>query len=220
MPRRLLVLLLLVPLAGCLELDAASVPDRYLEGQGGNGWEKDGAGSQKEPSSSNAGTLKTQTLVYQDKSSEAGYPGTLAVTTVRTLLRPSEESVREQVKDSIKEQVEAKGVKLEGDPASGKRKLANKAEAFWFSYNGSVESPGFFARNAKVKIFGEVFQCNAQKTVVVTVGMAQITDTKSIGGVTLPSDPDTTTWREIVADPTGTIEGVRGSEGLAYQVRC
>lgn len=203
---------------GCLELDAARVPDRYLEGPGGNGWEKNATSSQPEPASSGGGTSKSQTLVYDDRRSDEGYPGTLTVTSLRTLLRPNEDKVLGLVEERIREEAERKGIVIEGGPSKGTRTLANGRDSSWFAYKGKVSSAGFFSRNAEVRIFGEVFQCD--RTVVATVGLAQVSDTRSVGGVALPSDPDPATWREIVADPRGSVEGVRGSSGLAYQVTC
>lgn len=208
---------------GCtgVDLTAARVPDRLLEGRGGNGWEKNLTASESEPQSAQAGTSKTQTLVYEDRTSEDGYPGTLTVTTLRTLLRPSEESVREIVQEKIREESERKGVRVEPSVTTGTRRLLESDESFWFVYNGSVESSSFFqSRNARVKIYGEVFQCAEHRTLVVVVGLAQITDVRAVGGVPLPSEADPATWREIVADPRGTLEGIRGVEGLGYNVDC
>ena len=216
----LVALLVGVPLAGCVQLTPARVPDRLLEGRGGNGWEKNLAESQSEPESAQAGTFKSQSLVYEDRQSEEGYQGSLTVTTIRRLLRPTEDAVRDVVQERIREEAEAKGLKVEGAPATGTRALGNRAESFWFVYNGSAETSGFFSRNARVKIYGEVFQCVETKSIVVAVGLAQVTDVRSVGGVPLPSEADPTTWHEIVADPRGSIEGVRGSDGLAYNVQC
>lgn len=222
--RRVLVLTLVVASlsAGCVDLEPARIPDRLLEGQGGNGWEKNLTASQDEPQGSAAGTAKSQTLVYEDKRSDEGYPGTMSVTTLRTLVRPTEEKVRDVVQERIREDAESRGLRIEGQPATGSRKLANGEESLWFVYDGSVQSTGtlFQSRDARVKVYGEVFQCAATKGVVVLVGLAQTTDVRRVGGVQLPSEEDPTTWREIVADPRGGIEAIRGSDGLAYNVQC
>lgn len=215
------LVLVVLALAGCVELTASRVPDRLLEGSGGNGWEKNQTASQREPASASWGTSKSQTLAYEDRRSDEGYPGTLTVTTLRSLLRPSQDTVLEVARESIRKEAERKGVDVQGSPTTGTRQLANGAQASWFVYDGSVSSSAFFQeRNARVKIYGEVFQCAAQKTVVVTVGLAQITDVRSVGGVPLPSEEDHATWREIAADPRGSIEGIRGSDGLGHNVTC
>lgn len=216
-------LLLAAPLSGCLKLEAARVPDRLLEGRGGNGWAKNQSASQKEPASAQMGLVKTQSFVYEDRTSDAagsGFDGSLSVTTVRTLLRPSEEKLRDDVKARVRSEAEAKGIRVSGSPQDGTRTLANEAEAFWFSYRGTVSRSGFFAQSAEVRLFGEVSQCAEEETVVVVVGLAQVSDVRSVGGVVLPGDPDDTTWREIVGDARGSVEGIRGSDGLAYNVEC
>ena len=223
-PARKAIPLALVVLAGALagcgtvELDAARVPDKLLEGPGGNGWEKNLTASQAEPESGGGGTSKAQTLVYEDRRSREGYPGTLTVTSLRTLMSPSQDKVLQTVEERIREEATRKGIAIQGAPEKGTRALRNGAEGSWFVYEGKVGTAGFFSRNAEVRIFGEVFQCG--KTIVAVVGLAQTTDVRSVGGVVLPSDPDPATWREMVADPRGTVEGVRGSNGLAYNVEC
>lgn len=206
--------------AGCVELSPARIPDRLIEGRGGNGWEKNLTASQSEPEGGSFS--KSQALVYEDKRSDDGYPGTMTVSTLRTLMRPTEERLRDVVQERIRDEAEERGVQIEGAPTTGERRLANGEDSFWFVYNGTVESSsGFFqARNARVKIYGEVFQCAEEKTLVAVVGLAQITDVRSVGGVQLPSEADPTTWREIASDPRGSIEGIRGSDGLGYNVVC
>lgn len=220
--RRRFALLVLVALlaAGCLDLTAARVPDRLLEGRGGNGWEKNAAASQAAPSGGL--TSKAQTLAYQHPpgASAAGYQGALSVTTYRELLRPGEAGVRDTLQAKLRADVQAKGVEIQGAARQGTRALGNRAEAFWFAYDGKVSAGGFFATNADVKIFGEVFQCPTAKTVVATVGLAQVTNVRTVGGVPVSTDNDDTTWRQIVADPAGSVDGARGSEGLAYNVAC
>lgn len=221
-PALALALLALLVTSGCVELSPSRIPDRLLEGQGGNGWEKNLTASQESASSSSWGTAKSQSLVYEDRRSDEGYPGTMTVSTLRTLMRPTEESVRDIVQERIREEAESRGVRIEGAPATGERRLANGEDSLWFVYNGTVQSAGglFQTRNARVKIYGEVFECTEPKTVVAVVGLAQTTDVRSVSGVPLPSEADPTTWREVAADPRGSIEGIRGSDGLGYNVTC
>ena len=219
----LAVVLLAVPLSGCLDLHAARIPDRLLEGRGGNGWTKNGTASQKEPTSTQMGLVKTQALVYEDRTSDEngnGFDGSLSVTTLRTVLRPSEEKLRDELKDRVRKEAESKGIRISTDAVEGTRALANGADAFWFTHKGTVSKAGFFSQSAEVRVLGEVSQCADEETVVVVVGLAQVSDVRSVGGVVLPSDPDDATWREIVSDPRGRIEGIRGSDGLAYNVAC
>ena len=218
-----LALALALALTGCVDLQPARVPDRLLEGAGGNGWEKNLSASQREPDSSQAGMAKSQTLVYEDRARDGdGHPGSLTITTLRTFFRPTESDTRDRVQEAIRDGAEARGIRIEGSAATGERKLANGADSLWFVYNGSVQRSGtlFRSTDARVKVYGEVFQCDATKGVIVAVGLAQVSDVRSVGGVRLPTEDDPLTWREIVADPRGSIEGIRGSDGLAYNLAC
>ncbi|HEX2023005.1 MAG TPA: hypothetical protein VHH36_09830 [Candidatus Thermoplasmatota archaeon] len=222
----LVAALLLAPLSGCVEITPARVPDRYLEGRGGNGWEKNLTASQSEPSSAGLGFTKTQALAYEDKVAEPGYPGFLVVTTLRAVPAPSAERIREHVDQSVRDAAAAKGIALKGEPAAGSRTLASGVGTTFLVYQGNVSTSGFFSRNADVKILGEVFECEDAKTVVAVVGLAQVSDVRIVRPNPLlpptevPSDRDETTWREIAGDPSGTVDGQRGSEALAWRVEC
>ena len=214
-----LALALVVASAGCLDLAVARVPDRLLEGAGGNGWEKNFTASQRAPTSSQGGLVKAQTLVYEDRQNPA-YAGSLTVTSLRTLLTPDAAKLRDTVQSRIVDEATNKGIRLQGGAVTGTRRVASGGDSSWFVYNGTVASQGFFAQSAEVKVLGEIFRCEAQKTEVVVTGLASTTDVRTIGGIAIPSDPDYTTWGEIVGDSRGSIEGYRGSDGLAYNVAC
>ncbi len=216
------VALLVIPSIGCLELHAARVPDRLLEGRGGNGWARNGTASQSEPTSAQWGFVKTQTLAYEDRATGGdGYPGSLTLATLRTVLRPSESSLLDQLQAKVREQAQKNGIRIDSGPMEGTRRLADGESSFFFVYNGTVErASGFFGTNSRVKILGESWQCADTKTVVVAVALAQITERRSIGGVPVQSDTDLSTWREIINDPRGGIENARGNDGLVYNVDC
>lgn len=216
-------LVLALGLAGCVQLEPARIPDRLLEGAGGNGWEKNLSASQSEPDSAQAGLAKSQTLVYEDRARDGeGYPATFTLTTLRTFFRPTESDTRERVQEAIRKEAEGRGIEIVGAAATGERRLANGADSLWFVYNGSVErtSTLFRSADARVKVYGEVFQCEATKGVIVAVGLAQISDARRVGSVQLPTEEEPTTWRELAADPRGSLEGIRGSDGLAYNIVC
>lgn len=170
------------------------------------------------------GFVKTQAIVYEDRTSDEkgdGFDGSLSITTLRTLLRPSEESLRDTIQERVRAEAESKGIRIAGGPTEGTRRLANGQDSFWFTYEGTVSRTTFFqSQSAQVRVFGEVTQCPDEKTVLALVGLAQVSDVRTIGGVPVSSDPDPETWREIVGDPLGKIEGYRGSDGLAYNVAC
>ncbi len=207
-------------LAGCVSITVARVPARLLDGA--SGWFEDPARSDASPESSGFGTAKSQRIAYRDEAKDGrGYAGALTVITLRTLISPSDESLREDLRDQVEDVAGRNGIRLDQQVATGSRALANRATSLHFLFNGTVtRSDGLFGEDAKVKVLGEVFTCRREKSSVVAVGIAQVTRTRSIGGVPIPSDRDATTWTEIVADPSGTIEGQRGGDGLVFNVVC
>lgn len=220
------VLLASVSLAGCLDLQAAVVPSRYLEGPGGNGWERNATVSEREARSASLGLTKVQTLFYQDRAKDdEGFGGLLQVTTLRTLFTPTEESLHERLGEQLRKAAAARGIRLDGEPYGGSREVGSGAESLYIVFNGTVvkEPEGFgevFTRNARVKILGEVWQCREERTSVVTVALTQVTSGRSVGAIPFSNSADAATWREVVADPVGSIDGVRGERGLAYHVEC
>ena len=159
--------------AGCTSLVAASIPDRYLEGDGGNGWERDLANSDAAPTKSAGGLTQTQALAYKDDSSSRGFQGTLTVTTLRTTPRPAEDKLRDLVLERIQEEADAKGLEVGDETRQGTRTLAGSQESFWFAFEATARQDAFFARAAEVKVFGQVSQCVDEKTVVIVVGLAR-----------------------------------------------
>lgn len=210
----------LVVLPGCLTVTPAHVPDSVLRQHAG--WETDPDHSQSEPTGGRFSVSRQQALAYQDEGESGdGYAASLSVITLRTVVTVDEESLLDQVQALVKDAAESRGIRVDGEATKGERDLANGASSRFFVYNGTVtQESGLFTRDAKTKILGEVFRCRAERTSVVVVGLAQVTDSRSIGGVPFPSNQDPATWHEIVRDPTGTIEGVRGRGGLAYSVAC
>lgn len=226
--RRGEVLLLLVLVgvaaasAGCLSLDPALVPARFLQGDSGNGWRFNQTASHDEPRDRYLGLVRFQALSYQDPGEQGGYPARMSLTTLRTLLAPSEEDLRERAEEQIRSRAEANGISLAGPPETGERTLESGYGSLWFVYDGNAtQAQGqFFTRDAPVKILGEVWTCSSSRTSVAVVGLAQVADVRYIGGSPVVSQPDDRNWREIVADPDGTIEGVTGDDGLVYNVVC
>jgi hypothetical protein len=208
--------------AGCLGLDPAQVPADLVQGGGGNGWRFNDTASDDEPQSRSFGLVRFQSLSYEDKGDEGGYPARLSLTTLRTVLAPSEEDLRDRARTRVRERAAASGITLEDDPETGSRILASDYESLYFVYDGNAtQAEGdFFTRDAPVKILGEVWTCSSSRTSVAVVGLAQVADVRYVGGNAIVEEPDDRNWREIVADPDGSIEGVTGRDGLVYNMEC
>ena len=227
----LLCLVLATALAtpGCLSFRTAHVPDKFLEGPGGNGWERVENKSMAEPESEWMGFKKTQVLTYQDRAAGGpGYPGTLTLVTLRAPTTYSPDTLKDLIKDQVRTRAEASGLKIQGDPIEGTRTLSNGAESQYFVYTANVTQTGFFtAKDAGAKIVGEVWNCADAKTSVIAVGFAQVNARSTTAGITLPGaapggsrGADPATWREIVADKDGSIDGHKGERGLIWNIAC
>lgn len=212
------LLLTSVLTAGCVSLTPATLPNRVLDTQAGNGWVADPVNS----TGVEGGFFDKQAVeAFRDPADDdEGFPGFVNVVSIRALLSPDRQELRERVESRLKEDARAKGLQLEGQTQEGNRRLANGAQSFYVVFNATSEtSNGPFGANREVKILGEVFRCTGGATVVVT-GSAQTEGTRSIGGFQTERTYEPQTWAEIVRDPGGTIEGFRGSRGLVYNVAC
>lgn len=212
------ILTVTVLTAGCVSLTPATVPDRLLGGSSGNGWMHDPANS----TGVEGGFFSEKAIeAYRDPADgQEGFPGFLNVVSIRGLLSPDRQELRQRVEERLKEDARSKGLTLTGEATRGNRNLANGVRSFYVVFNGTSEtSNGPFAANREVMILGEVFRCTGGATVVVT-GSAQIEGRRSIGGIQTERTYEPRTWAEIVRDPSGTIGGFRGSRGLVYNIAC
>jgi hypothetical protein len=203
--------------AGCVSLTPAQIPSQALDAGTGNGWEHDEANS---TGVEGGWTQKRSVDAYLDRADDdRGHPGRLTLVSVRTLLSPDREELRDRVEEQLRENARRNGLELEGQENEGQRTLGNGARSFYIVFNATAENQGsVFASNAEVRILGEVFRCTGGATVIVT-GSAQISESESVGGVPTDENRDPRTWAEIVRDPSGTVEGYRG-QGLVYNIEC
>lgn len=215
------LVLLLVLGSGCVGIAApARVPDELLGGRDGNGWALDAGESEQRPQGSGFGLVATQTLLYEDPG-DPGYPASLSLTTIRTLLAPSTNELRERVRERVRERAQELGIRLDAEERQGSRVVATGDPSLWFLFRGTVEEAGeLFTQDATVRILGEVWNCRASGNSVAAVGLAQIDSVTLVNGVPVRRQVDETNWRELVQDPAGSIEGVAGIKGLLYNVAC
>lgn len=203
--------------AGCVNLAPAEIPASSLDQGSGNGWEYDAANS-----SDVGGGLFSKRAVnaYIDRAEEGqGHPGRLTVLSLRSLLSPDREELRDRVEENLRENARQNGLELTSQTREGQRDLRNGARSFYLTFNATARSESsVFANDAQVRIIGEVFRCTGGATVVIT-GSAQVSESESVGGVQTSEEVDPKTWAEIVRDPFGTIGGFRG-QGLIYNIAC
>lgn len=217
--RRRLALVVLAALltAGCVSLSPATIPAASLDEGAGNGWRLDGANS----TGADGGLFSKQAVkAYLDPADEGrGHPGRVTVLSMRQLLSPDREELRDRVEERLRSNARERGLELSSQTREGQRDLANGARSYYLTFNATAESQSsVFASDARVRVLGEVFRCTGGATVVVT-GSAQVSESESVGGVQTSEETDPQTWAEIVRDPRGTIGGFRG-HGLVYGIAC
>jgi len=212
-----LAVLAVVLLAGCTaNFRAAAVPEDLLSR---HGWKPDASISDPAPRSEAPGHA-TQTLAYVDDGARGGYPASLSLTTIQTTLTLSLPDLRDRVRERIRERAAELGVRFDPAEEQGERTRAAGERTLYVLLQGKVESSGalFTARDATVRILGEVWTCGGAS--VVAVALAQVDSATRVGGVPVTRDPDDRNWRDIVQDPSGSIHGARGDAGLVHRARC
>jgi hypothetical protein len=216
--RRLIAVVLLAVLTGgCVSLSPAQIPASSLDAGTGNGWQADPANS----TAVEGGWFSKRSVdAYIDRADDdRGHPGRMTVVSLRGLLSPDREELRERVEEQIRQNAEQNGLELETQTNEGQRDLGNGARSYFVTFNATAAAEGsVFASDAEVRLLGEVFRCTGGATVVIT-GSAQISSSESVGGVATSEDRDPRTWAEIVRDPVGTVDGFRG-QGLVYSIDC
>lgn len=216
-------LLAATALAGCTGgLVAAHVPASLLAN--GSGWAPDAAHSDAQPQGQDLGLVQRQTLAYTDdgKHGNGGYPANLALTTLKLFPTPSRDQLRDILQQQVQQQSQAQGIALGNQVVQGSRTLADGHATVFFVFTGTVTGQGslFTTTNATAKILGEVWNCNEAGTSVAAVGLAQVSSASSLGGIPLQEQQNTQNWRELAADPQGSVDGQQGGDGLLYNTAC
>jgi hypothetical protein len=200
----------------------ARVPDSLLGN--GSGWAADAGHSDAQPQSQSLGLVQRQTLAYTDdgKHGNGGYPANLALTTLKLFPTPSRDQLRDIVQQQVKEQSQAQGIQLGNQALQGSRTLADGHTTLFFVFTGTVTGQGslFTSSNATAKILGEVWNCGEAGTSVVAVGLAQVGSASSLGGIPLQNQENPQNWRELAADPHGSIDNQQGGDGLVDNAVC
>lgn len=185
------LLFILILSLGCLSLKEAYVPAELLK----DGWYED-VGSE-ERGSAFLGIQKWSTKVY--RKGDVSY---LSVTSLKFIIMQSRNNLIEKVEEDIKEQAERYGIVLDDESKiSGERETFKGHKTSFVIYNGTKGESTY-------RIIGEVWSCSKSGISVICMGFSNIDEVDGIQG-----------WRQMVADPYGSIDGIKG-EGLIYKVVC
>jgi hypothetical protein len=142
---------------------------------------------------------------------EGRYPAYLTVTTFKTLMMMNEKELRDKTTYTIEKALQ-QGIIIDDDSEiNGERVLVNKHKTTYIIYEGNdtTKSP-----TEKIKIIGEVWNCETSGTSIICIGVAQITDYAHNNSMV-----NTTQWAKIIRDKDG-LRGFIGEDGLIYNVVC
>jgi hypothetical protein len=206
-------LALLAPLSGCLEPFGVHVDPAAIE-RSPVPWVREDRGSESE------GLWGPNTVevlyTHQPQGSSPPFPGLLQLFGIRELGRRGDAALLELAHRVVDNATAARGIRTDAAQLQeGGRTLAGGMQTRFFAQVGTVTTPGLFARDTKVRIIGEVGYDSRSATMVVAVGIAQVESSLQcpiLGGACTRAT-DETTWREIAADPKGTVAGAPLARG-------
>jgi len=198
----IIVIVVFAVVFGTSKLTHAYVPDNLLDGGWGENLTARADGSQL------LGLEKWYSLTYE---MEGRYPAYLTVTTFKTLMMMNEKELRDKTMYTIEKALQ-QGIIIDDDSEiNGERVLVNKHKTTYIIYEGNdtTKSP-----TEKIKIIGEVWNCETSGTSIICIGVAQITDYAHNNSMV-----NTTQWAKIIRDKDG-LRGFIGGDGLIYNVVC
>ena len=198
----IIVIVVFAVVFGTSKLTHAYVPDDFLDG----GWSENLTA--RTDGSQLLGLEKWYSLTYEI---EGRYPAYLTVTTFKTLMMMNEKELRDKTTNTIEKALH-RGIIIDNSEITGERILAeNKHKTIYIMYDGNdtTKNPA-----EKIKIIGEVWNCETSGTSIICIGVAQITDHAHNN-----STVNTTQWAKIIRDKDG-LRGFAGMDGLIYNVVC
>jgi hypothetical protein len=186
-----------------LQLTPAYVPDDFLD----YGWSENLF--ERSTKSYFFGLEKWRTLTYELNGK---YPAYLTVTTFKMLVMMNEDDLRYKSIETIEKASQHGIIVNKSTEIVGERILINDHRTMYTLYDGVDTSKN---PSENVKIICEVWNCARSGISVICIGVAQITDNQHNN-----SEINTTSWAKIVRDDIGIIDGLRGKDGLLFNVKC
>lgn len=185
--------------SGCVELSPVLLEDSQLP----DGWVENTA--LRNTGVQFLGLERWQSFTYQNTG---GYPASMTITTMKTIVLNDEEQLQQLLRTTIEE---VYGVQFQLNVSSfkqGERLLINGQQSRYFLYNASSEYPAW----SHVRIIGEVWNCVSSGVSVLCHGYAVV----SLNNTTSLHSQH---WDELVQDPQQTISSIAG-EGIIYTIHC
>lgn len=146
---------------------------------------------------------------YTYRNNDSSFPAYITVTSIKTLFMMSEDELRDQTSDTIK-QASEQGIVIDEDTMiTGVRALDNGHKTTYIIYDGNDTSDEPYER---IKIIGESWNCGTSGTSVICIGFAQVTNA---------SETNMAHWAKIIKDKEGTFGlDLKGDDGLIFNVKC
>ena len=199
----IITIIMLIILYFDTEFKSAYIPDELLDNGWGEDIDKRNSGSQL------IGLNKWSSFTYTIDNS---YPSYLTISTIKTLLILSEEDLKEKINSTIKGTVED-NISINNAFHKGERTLKNGHKTLFIVYNGNITSKN---PPEKIKIIGEIWNCEKSGTSIISLGVAQITDNKHNN-----SEINYKNWKKIINDQEGTFgSNFINVDGLIYNIIC
>lgn len=208
-----LVLLLSVSTAGCLDPFRPNVADEVLDASP-HDWQVT-----ESPQRSNglfAPDIVETEYRFDPDQSGAPFPGVLLVLGIRGLTRADPDELLERTREVLNDALEEQGVEVDPDQGGeGTRTLRSDASTRWFFLVGTSQSDdGLFGSEEEVRALGETWYDGRSNTAVIAVAMAQTTGSTFLGG----EERDHAVWNELVGDPQGSIGGAIDENGFIHHM--
>ena len=192
----------LLILSGCTGLKSAYVPDDVLT----NGWHENLA--LRSSSIQFFGLDRCSSITYEITGR---YPAFLTVTTIKTLVLMDEEELLKQTEEIIRNTLHGSVDINESSKTMGERFVKKGHKTLYIVCDGADIGR---KKGEMVRIIGEVWNCGVTGTSIICIGVAYVTNKTSTPNY------DDENWKKIVTDPSGSIGGFTGRDGLIYNVVC
>lgn len=197
--------------SGCFGVFRAEVPDDLLT----DGWAVADTGGGKRWLGLAA---EWKFVLYEFNRTAFGgpYPASLTVLSLETLGSQDKGELRGALDAQVGEAAKRQGIALhEETRTQGERQVRAGPNTQWFVYEGTSQpSSDLFNPGQDVRVIGEVWNDDEGGISVLAVGIAQTTGQGPTGRVF----PSTVSWEKIVEDPSGSIQGMTGGQGLIWNV--
>jgi len=182
----------------------AEVSDDHLEPRSGNNWRH--LPEEDEDILGLMGLFGLTVRVYEDDAEDGnGYPAVLSVVSFKFPVTPDEEDMLDEMREQLQEFSDDERVELDEPPIDGEAVTVQGHRYLYFIYNGTAENgTSRFSKGEELRIISAAFKVDEQKSFVIAVGIAKVSEGRLVIPSIIPINPtdttDTTNWDEMTDD--------------------